>query len=296
MLFDFYDIETVVDTLIKSSAGVYFFQSDPDPDGLQRKYPLVGIYEDRIFPAASLAIALRHYGVSFDDVEIVPGEHISFDLPEPDEHGRSRISIPINDKGQMQVNWAGNWQDKETGEFDLVHYPYNVLKDFQESEYSNYILAEFKKLMNLSFDGNVKAAYKPAIGYIDAPKSDIKKAVQQVMRMGMMEKWMAANPNATAQDFPQKVPAFVFNELKNNNIIANAFLDQDRSEDPTLDQLISDGSLIYDLGLDDYEFTTYRQHIIDLNNEIEKNGENRKVLVKARGYAKNTERNWTQVV
>ena len=68
---------------------------------------------------------------------------------------------------------------------------------------------------------------------------------------------MAANPNATAQDFPQKVPAFVFNELKNNNIIANA-LDQDRSEDPTLDQLISDGSLIYDLGLDDYEFTTYR--------------------------------------
>ena len=292
MLFDFYDIETVVDTLIKSSAGVYFFQSDPDPDGLQRKYPLVGIYEDRIFPAASLAIALRHYGVSFDDVEIVPGEYLSFDLPEPDEHGRSRISIPINDKGQMQVNWAGNWQDKETGEFDLVHYPYNVLKDFQESEYSNYILAEFKKLMNLSFDGNVKAAYKPAIGYIDAPKSDIKKAVQQVMRMGMMEKWMAANPNATAQDFPQKVPAFVFNELKNNNIIANAFLDQDRSEDPTLDQLISDGSLIYDLGLDDYEFTTYRQHIIDLNNEIEKNGENRKVLVKARGYAKNTERNF----
>ena len=174
MLFDFYDIETVVDTLIKSSAGVYFFQSDPDPDGLQRKYPLVGIYEDRIFPAASLAIALRHYGVSFDDVEIVPGEYLSFDLPEPDEHGRSRISIPINDKGQMQVNWAGNWQDKETGEFDLVHYPYNVLKDFQESEYSNYILAEFKKLMNLSFDGNVKAAYKPAIGYIDAPKNDIK--------------------------------------------------------------------------------------------------------------------------
>ena len=33
---------------------------------------------------------------------------------------------------------------------------------------------------------------------------------------------------------------------------------------PTLDELISDGSLIYDLGLDDYEFTTYRQHIIDL--------------------------------
>ena len=52
-LFDFYDIETAVDTLIKNGAGVYFFQSDPDPDGLQRKYPLVGLYEDRLFPAAS---------------------------------------------------------------------------------------------------------------------------------------------------------------------------------------------------------------------------------------------------
>ena len=114
-LFDFYDIETVVDTLIKSSARVYFFQSDPDPDGLQRKYPLVGLYEDKIFPSASLAIALQHYNVSFDSVQIVPGEHIYFKIPETDEHGRDEIYIPINPKGQMQVNWAGNWEDKETG-------------------------------------------------------------------------------------------------------------------------------------------------------------------------------------
>ena len=146
--------------------------------------------------------------------------------------------------------------------------------------------------MNLSFDGDVKAAYKPAIGYIDAPRGDIKKAVQQVMRMGMMEKWMKSNPNATAQDFPQKVPAFIFNELKNNNIIADAFLDTNRTEIPTLDEMISTGSLVYDLGLDNYTFTSFKQHVIDLNNEIDKNGENRKALAKARGYAKNTERNF----
>ena len=236
-LFDFYDIETVVDTLIKSSAGVYFFQSDPDPDGLQRKYPLVGIYEDRIFPSASLAIALKHYGVSFDSVEIVPGHHLSFDIPEPDEHGREKISIPINDKGQMQVNWAGNWQDKETGEFDLVHYPYNVLKEFQESEYSNYILAEFKKLVNLSFDGNAKAAYKPALGFIDAPKKDILGSVKQVMMMGATEKWIQENPTGTAAEF-KRLPPHIFNEIKDNNSIADAFLDSNRTEAPTLDELI----------------------------------------------------------
>ena len=291
-LFDFYDIETVVDTLIKNSAGVYFFQSDPDPDGLQRKYPLVGIYEDRIFPSASLAIALKHYGVSFDSVDIVPGQHLSFDLPEPDDHGRTTISIPINDKGQMQVNWAGNWQDKETGEFDLVHYPYNVLKEFQESEYSNYILAEFKKLVNLSFDGNAKAAYKPALGFIDAPKKDILGSVRQVMMMGATEKWIRENPTGTAAEF-KRLPPHIFNELKDNNTIADAFLDSNRSEHPTLDELIISEKLNYGLGLDDYDFTTYKQHISDLNEAIKtSDDENRTKLTKTRDVARLTERNF----
>tara|TARA_A100001037_G_scaffold303228_1_gene336741 strand:+ start:8053 stop:10902 length:2850 start_codon:yes stop_codon:yes gene_type:complete len=278
-LFDFYDIETAVDTLIKNSAGVYFFQSDPDPDGLQRKYPLVGIYENRIFPAASLAMALRHYGVSFDDVEIVPGKYLRFDLPEADEHGRTEISIPINDKGQMQVNWAGNWEDKETGEFDLMHYPYNVLKEFQKNEYSNYILAEFKKLMNQSFDGDVKAAYKPALGYIDASKKDILAAVKQVMMMGALEKWIMANPNGTAADF-KKAPPFVFNEIKNNNTIASAFLDKNREKDPTLDELISNGSLLFDHGLDDnYQFSTVQQLQKDLRDANLKKAEAKLSLI-----------------
>tara|TARA_X000001036_G_scaffold42875_1_gene34334 strand:- start:3197 stop:6079 length:2883 start_codon:yes stop_codon:yes gene_type:complete len=291
-LFDFYDIETVVDTLIKNSAGVYFFQSDPDPDGLQRKYPLVGIYENRIFPSASLAIALKHYGVSFDSVDIVPGQHLSFDLPEPDDHGRTTISIPINDKGQMQVNWAGNWQDKETGEFDLVHYPYNVLKEFQESEYSNYILAEFKKLVNLSFDGNAKAAYKPALGFIDAPKKDILGSVRQVMMMGATEKWIRENPTGTAAEF-KRLPPHIFNELKDNNTIADAFLDSNRSEHPTLDELIISEKLNYNLGLTDYDFTTYKQHISDLNEAIKtSDDENRTKLTKTRDVARLTERNF----
>ena len=292
-LFDFYDIETVVDTLIKSSAGVYFFQSDPDPDGLQRKYPLVGIYENRIFPSASLAIALKHYGVSFDDVEILPGQRLSFDLPEPDEHGRTKISIPINDKGQMQVNWAGNWQDKETGEFDLVHYPYNVLKEFQESEYSNYILAEFKKLVNLSFDGNAKAAYKPALGFIDAPKKDILGAVKQVMMMGATEKWIRENPGGTAAEF-KRLPPHIFNEVKDNNTIADAFLDSNRSEDPSLDELITSGKLnYYQIGLDDYQFTSYKEHIADLDAALKSSDDKtRKALTKAKDIARLTERNF----
>ena len=59
------------------------------------------------FSFCFLAIALNHYGVPFDSVEIIPGDVIRFNLPNVDEHGRNSISIPINAKGQMQVNWAG---------------------------------------------------------------------------------------------------------------------------------------------------------------------------------------------
>ena len=291
-LFDFYDIETVVDTLIKNSAGVYFFQSDPDPDGLQRKYPLVGLYEDKLFPSASLAIALNHYGVPFDSVEIIPGDVIRFNLPNVDEHGRNFVSIPINAKGQMQVNWAGNWEDKETGEFDLVHYPYNVLKEFQKNEYQNYVLAEFKRLANSSYDGNVKAAYKPALSAIDASKKDILSAVKKTMMMGAVEQWIKSNPDGKASDFPRPIPAEQFNELKNNNIFANIFSDSNRTTLPSLDAIIKENVINYDFGIPNYNFSTYKKHIADLSEIIENGGENSSNCIKARALARNTSRNF----
>ena len=198
-IFSAYNIEAPVDVLIEKSAGVYFFQSEPDPDGLQRRFPLLVLYGNRLFPAASLAMALRHYKVSFDSVEIEPGKYLRFDInPELDDFGRSEIHIPINEKGQMVVNWAGPWKDKETGKFDMMHYPYRMLKEFQEIEYLNYVMAEYKKIANLSFGGNVKAAFKPAVASIKAGKKDIMGIAKKLLPMGMAEKWIKQNPNGTA--------------------------------------------------------------------------------------------------
>ena len=49
---DFYDIDPPVDELIKSSKGTYFFQTVSEPDGISRRYPLIGKYEDKLFPNA----------------------------------------------------------------------------------------------------------------------------------------------------------------------------------------------------------------------------------------------------
>ena len=128
---DFYDIDPPVDELIKSSKGTYFFQTVAEPDGISRRYPLVGKYEDKLFPNAALALALDHYDVSFENVEIKPGKNLSIPLPSPDEFGRSVIEIPIDKRGLMQVNWAGQWEDSD-GNFDFIHYPYWVLKNSEK--------------------------------------------------------------------------------------------------------------------------------------------------------------------
>ena len=297
-LFDFYDIETAVDTLIKNGAGVYFFQSDPDPDGLQRKYPLVGLYEDRLFPAASLAMALLHYDVSFEDVEIIPGKHLKFKLPKKDEHGRSHVVIPINEKGYMQVNWAGNWEDKITGERDFIHYPYNVLKSFQEYEYKNYVLAELKKLTNTQYDGNIRAAYKPAFGMIDASKKDLTDAVRKVMLMGVVEDWIIKNPDGTIDQFKsnpkfKKLPEQQFYEVKNNNIIANYFIDSSENVIPTLDKIIKSKTLNFDFVIEDYQFVSFRDYITDLNKMLSlDDNEKKKKINTGLALAKLLERNF----
>ena len=297
-LFDFYDIETAVDTLIKNGAGVYFFQSDPDPDGLQRKYPLVGLYEDRLFPAASLAMALLHYDVSFEDVEIIPGKHLKFKLPKKDEHGRSHVVIPINEKGYMQVNWAGNWEDKITGERDFIHYPYNVLKSFQEYEYKNYVLAELKKLTNTQYDGNIRAAYKPAFGMIDASKKDLTDAVRKVMLMGVVEDWIIKNPDGTIDQFKsnpkfKKLPEQQFYEVKNNNIIANYFIHSSENVIPTLDKIIKSKTLNFDFAIEDYQFVSFRDYITDLNEMLSlEDNEKKKKINTGLALAKLLERNF----
>ena len=265
-LFDFYDGEFPVEIFIDKSAGTYFFQAKSDADGVMRKYPLLGLYEDRLFPSISLAIALMHYNVSFDDVEIIPSQYLRFDLPSPDEHGRSEIVIPINKEGMMQVNWAGNWEDAD-GNFDIMHYPYNVLKDFQETEFQNYVMAAYKRLANLSHNGNIKATFKPALASINANKKQIMDAAKKLLPMVMAEKWILANPTGTAAEF-NKLPPFMFNEVKNNNIIASSFLDSNRVTDVTFAELIKTNALHYEFGVPEYQFSTIKQYQDDLKEAI----------------------------
>ena len=291
-IFSAYDIEAPVDVLIEESSGVFFFQSDPDPDGLQRRFPLLMLYGNKLFPAASLAMVLRHYNVSFDSVNIEPGKHLSFNInPELDDFGREEINIPINKKGQMIVNWAGPWKDKKTGQFDMMHYPYRKLKEFQELEFLNYVMAKYKTLARESFDGNLKKAIKSAFKLIDADKKDIMNIAKKLVPMDEAEKWIKKNPDGSAKEY-KKLPPFMFNEIKNNNLIADAFIALDNNKDCSLDSLMKQGVISYETGLNNYEFESFPKLIKDIENAINSKSGDSKSLKKARAKLLMLERNY----
>lgn len=99
-----------------------------------REYPL-RLYQDRFIPAVSLAMAAHHMNVSLEDIEVVLGEYIR--LPDPEQRNsesgewepltvegrdgtaqeRDEITIPINDRGEMIVNFRGPRSSPSRGEY-----------------------------------------------------------------------------------------------------------------------------------------------------------------------------------
>ena len=264
---DFYDIDPPVDELIQSSKGTYFFQTVAENDGVSRRYPLVGKYENRLFPNAGLALALDHYGVSLEDVEIIPGKHLLIPLSSPDEYGRSSIRIPIDKRGLMQVNWAGKWED-EDGQYDFTHYPYWVLKKFRDSEYNNYVMSKVKKLANtdptLQGAKNLKALMKAALKAKFASKKEVIKTIKQLAMSGQMESYILRTSGfKTGTQFFESMgrkakPPMInlYNEIKNSNTVAKELA---VNQEVTLDELLRNNKLVYNPPIKDYTITSYNK-------------------------------------
>lgn len=121
-----------------AAAGVGHIASNRDPDGVIRRVPLVVRVKDRLLPAFSLRIAMDVLGVKPEQVDIVPGRYVQMNGVGADPRKRARI--PIDESGQMLVNYAGKWR-----ETFLPHYGFSeVLALAATSEGRREIEARFK--------------------------------------------------------------------------------------------------------------------------------------------------------
>jgi class 3 adenylate cyclase/CHASE2 domain-containing sensor protein len=107
------DIEPPISKLIKASKGVGYAMTVADIDGSVRHYPIVLVYDGKLWPSLGLMMILEYIGVKFEDIQIIPGKAVILPPGKLPDGTPVHIRIPINKKGLMIVNWAGDFWDEQ---------------------------------------------------------------------------------------------------------------------------------------------------------------------------------------
>lgn len=87
-----------------SDTGLWGMVSLPrDADGVIRRVPLVLRYQGTNYPSLALQMACHHFGMTFEDIQIVDGKEIIMRPP-----GGATVRIPVDDQYQMLINYRGD--------------------------------------------------------------------------------------------------------------------------------------------------------------------------------------------
>ncbi len=83
--------------------GLGHVNVNPDPDGITRKIPLLIEYDGWLYPSLSFITACDYFGLSNDDIIFNNSNKITLNIP-----GDKSITIPLNKKGELYINYSGN--------------------------------------------------------------------------------------------------------------------------------------------------------------------------------------------
>lgn len=111
--------------LARASKGLGSINIDSDRDGVVRRVPLLFRYDDAFYPSLSLRTVCDYLGVSPEHVVLKPGESIILKTPS------RNLEIPIDDDGNMIVNFIGTWERMRHYEFAEV---FRASEDREELE------------------------------------------------------------------------------------------------------------------------------------------------------------------
>ncbi|MFW5770137.1 MAG: CHASE2 domain-containing protein, partial [Spirochaetota bacterium] len=101
-------IQYPIPEVIEAAKTFGFVDSDFDMDGTARRIRLLRVFDNRVFFHMGLVMVMDLCGVSMDDVEIHPGKRVVLkEALNPVTHKKKDLAIPIDEKGMLNINWAG---------------------------------------------------------------------------------------------------------------------------------------------------------------------------------------------
>ncbi len=100
--------------LASASRGLGSLSVKFDPDGVLRRVPLLVRYEEAFYPLLPLRVACHYLNVPPENVVVHPGKHIILrDAQKPGDEAPHDIVIPIDQNGNMIVNFVGPWESMD---------------------------------------------------------------------------------------------------------------------------------------------------------------------------------------
>ncbi len=221
-----FDFDPPLRSLREVSRGFAYAQTVPDVDGARRRFPLVYRYEDVLFPSLALTMAADVLQVPMQQIVVSPGDHILLPKAHLLDGGVTDIEIPIDRFGNMNVNWAGRWENTFT------HYPHYTIREAAWRQDRQALLDDMKSRVaadpSLRNPRKLLAALTKA-GYTD--RDQLVTALKAYLAASEMEAALQEMPGMTADDFwkkkgisePTETLSLIFDKVRLTNAIAAQF-------------------------------------------------------------------------
>lgn len=258
-------IEPPLALLREAARGYAYAQTVADVDGARRRFPLVYQYMDVVFPSIALSMVCDHLEVPLSQVQVWPGDYVLLPEARFPEGRLMDIRIPIDQYGNMNVNWAGRWENT------FVRYPHIALRRAYQREQRQQRLEAIKGLVaaepSLARDPSALAAALETAGWSE-PETNRTAMVTWFQAVGI-EAALRAEPGLEAADFwrskgvtrPTAAQLAMFKAVARNRRVA-ALLRE--SPTATADELVA--------ALPEYPAATVRQTAAYVRQHMEGNG------------------------
>lgn len=108
--------------LASASRGLGSLSVKFDRDGVLRRVPLLVRYREAYYPLLPFRVICNYLGVPPENIVIKPGKHIILKgAKKPGDENLNDIKIPIDQKGNMIINYIGSWDRMDHYNFADVY-------------------------------------------------------------------------------------------------------------------------------------------------------------------------------
>lgn len=114
--------------VIKNARGVGFVSIESDDDGILRHVSLVREYQQSLYPQLAFRVACDILGLYPEMINVQPGKSIHLK-----RENQPPITIPVDDEGQVLINWTGNYKTGWEKTFEHISYSYLTQTIFDDS-------------------------------------------------------------------------------------------------------------------------------------------------------------------